>query len=132
METTVKSTLEGLLKSLKMSPYDLSKASGVQYTTIERILSGKTERPSKSTLAQLAKALNVEPEVFGVYIQQNEEGESMVSLLKKALEKLEQQIDRKDAMIEKLMNKLMGDPNFRPAPTNADSSQEEWYGANAA
>lgn len=59
MKTTVKSRLHDLLIKTGMDPYQLAKASNVEYTTIQRILSGDTAKPSKSTIAyQLPNSIN--------------------------------------------------------------------------
>mgnify|MGYP002381187706 CR=1 FL=1 len=51
MKNTVKTRLEDLLKSSQLSPYELAKRSGIEYTTIQRILNEETKNPSKNTLS---------------------------------------------------------------------------------
>lgn len=107
MENTVSERLSGLLKTSGMSENDLAKAAGVEYTTVHRIVTGETENPRKNSLIPLAKALNVSVEYL--YSGKGAQ-ESELSLLKRALNKLEEQLDRKDAMIEKLMNQVFPKP----------------------
>lgn len=99
------------MKTSAMSVNDLAKESKVEYTTINRILTGETPQPRRNTLAPLAKALNTSVD----YLMTGIEKESETTLLKRAMDKLEEQLDRKDKLIERLMGKLLDHPNFRRA-----------------
>lgn len=120
MKSTVKSRLEDLLKSSNLSEYELAKRSGIEYTTVHRILTGDTASPSKNTLAPIARTLNVSLE----FLHRGIQTETELSLLQRALAKLEEQIDKKDAMIERLMNKLMGPDSNSFRRTRNGTAQE--------
>ena len=47
-----------------LSMYELAKRSGINRSTLMRIEDGTTTQPDSGTLNTLARALNVEPEVF--------------------------------------------------------------------
>lgn len=104
MKNTVKSRLLDLLKTSGMTENQLAKASGVEYTTIHRICSGDTASPSKNTLLPIAKALSVSVD----YLHSGIIVETEISLLQKTFEEFRLQLRTKDALIEKLVNKLMG------------------------
>lgn len=105
-KNTVKSRLEDLLETSSMTEYDLAKASGVEYTTIHRIMTGETEKPSRNTLSPIANALNTTVE----YLRNGtgkKDSESEKSILSRAMDKLEDQLEKKDKTIEALTKVLM-------------------------
>lgn len=59
MKTTVNTRLSDLLIKTGLDAYSLAKKSGIEYTTINRILSGETQKPSKSTIKPISDALGV-------------------------------------------------------------------------
>jgi transcriptional regulator with XRE-family HTH domain len=101
MKNTVKSRLEDMLKSSGMTEYDLAKASGVEYTTIHRIITGETEKPSRNTLLPIAKALGTSPEFLKTGIGAKE-APSEQNIMERALKLLEEQISKKDQTIAAL------------------------------
>lgn len=107
MKNTIKSRLSDMLKTSEMSASELAKAAQVDYTTIYRIMNGETENPSRKTLEPLAKALNVSLDYLHKGIGEKTPVTSNETLLERALNKLEAQIDRQNIMIDNLMSIIM-------------------------
>ena len=58
-ETKIGENIKKFRAKKKMSQEDLSKESGVKYTTLTKIESNVIKKPSVMVMAQLAKALGV-------------------------------------------------------------------------
>ena len=58
-ETKIGENIKKFRVKKKMSQEDLSKESGVKYTTLTKIESNVIKKPSVMVMAQLAKALGV-------------------------------------------------------------------------
>lgn len=66
-EMTIAERLERLIKIKCWSEGELSRRSGVPQPTINRIISGESESPRRTTITKIARALGVTPEwlLFG-------------------------------------------------------------------
>jgi transcriptional regulator with XRE-family HTH domain len=115
-----------LLKNLKIDEMELAQRTGKQPSSIYRI-TNKENEPTRSTLRQIADALNASYEWLltgkGEMIQLKKSDKPAESgSLSKALELLEEQLQKKDEQIATLMAIMGGKRNFRKALENYGST----------
>jgi transcriptional regulator with XRE-family HTH domain len=110
MEKTVSQRIKAAMDHFQWDDQRLADAIGKHRTTVTRIVNEQTN-PTKSTVHLIANALKVNFAYLqlgkGPMIVEDKVNDSETSLLERALSKLEQQLDKKDEVIQTLSNLLM-------------------------
>lgn len=140
MKNTSNERVSDLLKSLVMTPGELAKLMGKESSTVYRILNGEST-PTKTTLKAIADATGanlqwllygkgemMDPNPKSPAPAQSVSIEGALSDLRKLFQ---QQLEKKDEQIDKLMN-LLQKVNFLNPLQKTDSGQNLEFVRDAA